>query len=244
MKKCVSLVSGVIFLALTISAAFIVYQSATPVIKKMKSAAIVEQMKDTFVELNKIIKKVASEGEGSRRSVDIKIDAGKIVVDETNDVIYWEYETDTPVISPRTMQTYGDIIIGSNLNVRAYEANYTLTSPEIPAYVLENEHLKVYVRKIGSPSNYETYNTSQILLGIYQKDLDKWLNNDGFFEVSIDNEQSSKSGTGYTALEKTGNFLAYATAVAYMNSTYKTYFVNFTLESGADFLEIRGGLVE
>jgi hypothetical protein len=242
MKKCVSLISGVIFLALTISAAFIVYETAVPVIKKMQSAAVIEQMKNTFVELNKIIKKVASEGEGSRRSVDIKIDFGKLVVNETEDVIYWEYETDAPVMSPRTMQTYGDIIIGSNLDTKAYEANYTLVNPEIPAYVMENEHLKVYIRKIGSTTNYENYNTSQLLLAIYQKDLDRWLNNEGFLEISIDNEETSKTGNGYTTLEKTGNFLPFATVTAYMNSSYKKYYINFTLESGTDFLEIRGGL--
>jgi len=41
-------------------------------------------------------------------------------------------------------------------------------------------------------------------------------------------------------MEQTGEDLPYATVSAYMDSNYANYFVNFTLESGADFLTIEG----
>jgi hypothetical protein len=41
-------------------------------------------------------------------------------------------------------------------------------------------------------------------------------------------------------LEQTGTDLPYATVSAYMNSAYANYFLNFTLESGADFITIEG----
>jgi hypothetical protein len=109
------------------------------------------------------------------------------------------------------------------------------------AYVLENEHIKAYFSKIGSPSNQANYNTNQILLGIYQKDLGEWMPLQNL-EISLDGNPQSETGSGYTILEQTGTDLPYATVSAYMNST-SNYFVNFTLESDADFLTIEGGEV-
>ena len=242
MRRGITILSGIIFLALTISATVIVYEAGVPVIKRMQAAAILEKMKDTFTELDKIIRQVASEGAGSKRTVYLSIDTGKLTVNETEDTIIWEFDTDAFILSPRTSQQFGNIEIGSNMKTRAYEGNYTLSSPEIPCYIMENEHLKVYIKKIGSPGSYESYSTNQLAVAIYQKDKGVWLNNTGFLEILLDNAESSKSGTGYTALERTGNHLPYATVTAWMNSTYAQYWINFTLQSGTDFLEIGAGL--
>ena len=48
----------------------------------------------------------------------------------------------------------------------------------------------------------------------------------------------SKSGNGYTIPEDLGYNLPYASVGAYLNNSYNPYYVNFTLESGTDFLEI------
>jgi len=239
--KGISLISGIMFMAVTLAAVFIVYEASTPVINRMRDAVYIQNMRDAFVRLDEAVRQVAAEGKNSRRSVTMHIDAGKVVVNGSDDVIYWEYETDTPVISPRTYQTFGGLIIGSNLKTKAYEANYTLTSPEVECYVMENERLTVYVRKVGSSSSHAALTTGGLLLGIYNKDLGSWLNNTGFLEISVDNETTSTSGTGYTELTATGNYLPYATVSAFVNSTYLEYFVNFTLESGADFIEVEGG---
>lgn len=238
--KALTLLSGVILLALTISASIIVYISLVPVIKKMQTAIVIQKMRDAFSELDRTIREVASQGKGSKRIFSFDVSMGKVVINGSNDVIYWEYETDTPVISPRTRQKFGNLIIGANLKTKAYEENYTFSSPEIPCFVMENEHLKVYIRKIGSPLSHESYTTSQLLVGIYQKDIGKWLNNTGFLEIYVDNNINSKSGTGYTMLEESGEHLPYANVVAFMNSSYAEYYINFTLESGMDFLQIKG----
>lgn len=236
----ITLISGVIFLALTISAAFIIYVSLMPVIKKIQVAAVMQEMRDTLAKMDDIIREVASQGSGSKRILSMKLDLGQMIINGTDNIIYWEYKTDSPVISPRTKQTFGDVVIGANLDTKASEENYTFTSPETEAYLLENEHLKVYIRNIGSPSNHQSYNTSQLLLGVYQKDLDKWLNNTGFLDIYVDDNVASKTGQGYTTLVESGNYLPYATVVAFMNSSYAEYYINFTLESGTDFLEIQG----
>ncbi len=233
MKKGITLISGVLFLAITITATFIVYEAGMPVIKKMQAAAAVEKMKDVFSQLDEIIREVASEGRGSKRTIYFKVDPGKLVVNESNDFIYWELETDSKLLSPRTSKTFGNIVIGSNLNTYANETQFQGND----AYVLRNEHLAVYIKKIGSPNNYTSYTTRDLLLGMYNKDLSTWLDLENL-EISIDNSINSVSGNGYTQLSSTGYNLPYATVTARMNSSYIDYYIKFTLESGADFLEI------
>lgn len=241
MRKAFSIVSGVMFLAITITAVVIVYQAGMPVIERMQAAAAIEQMKTTFVELDELIRQIAGEGAGSKRTIQLKVDPGKIIVNETQDTIYWELETDAMVIAPRTKQTFGNVVVGSNMNTRIYEANYTRTSPEIECYVMENEHLKVYVRKVGtstSASGWANFNTSTLVIAIYNKDMSSWLENVGFLEITVDDSADSKAGNGYTMPVETGYNLPYGEITAYMNSSYLAYYIDLALGSGADFLEI------
>jgi len=239
--KGLSIISSVIFIAITISTIAIVYEAGVPVIKKMQASASVESMKNVFSDLDKVIRDVASEGTGSKRTVYLKIDPGKIVVNETEDAIYWKLETDAKVIEPRTRQVFGNVIIGSNLETSAYQENYSVTSPQIPAYKMENEHLVVYVRKVGSGSTYEDFTACNLVLGIYMKDIGVWFNNTNMFCFTVDNQPSSTIANGTTTLLDTGYNLPYATVYALVNSTYMKYNINFTLESGEDFLRIEAG---
>ena len=240
MRLGVSLVSGIIFLALTISATVIVYETGVPVVKRLQSAAIVEQMRDAFTEVDRLVRQVASEGPGSRRTVYLDISEGRLVANSTEDTIYWAFETDAEIMSPRTSQKFGNIVIGSNLETNAWEGDYNGE----PAYIIENNHLRVYFNKTGSPQNPVQFSTGNIVMAIYQKDLEKWLNNPEFLEITLDDMPTSKYAEfgGWTAIDNTGNHLPKATVSAFINSTYAPYWINFTLESGTDFLIIGAGL--
>lgn len=239
-RKGIGLISGIIFMAITLIAVFIVYEASVPVINRMRDAVYIQNMRDAMVLLDDAIRDVAAEGRNSKRSVFMQIDAGRLVVNGTDDVIYWEYETDTPILSPRTYQKYGNLWIGSNLKTKAYQGNYTLTSPEVECYIMENDYLKVYMRKVGSEDSHVAIATNELLVAIYNKDLGTWMNDTGFLDISIDNETTSQSGTGYTRFAEIGNYLPYATVETFMNTSYLDYHINFTLESGADFVEIEG----
>lgn len=233
MFKGISLLSGIIFLAFTIAAVAIIYQTGMPIVAKMQAAASIEKMRSSFTDLDEIIREVASEGRGSKRSIYLRIDPGKIIVDGSRDIIYWMFETTAKVISPRTRQVFGNLVVGSNLETSAYETTYAGED----AFVLENEYMNVSIKKIGSPDNHTSYTTSEILLDIYNKDTGEYLPLE-YLEISINDDQQSVSGTGYTMLVEEGENLPYATITAYMNFTLDDYYVNFTLESGADFLKI------
>lgn len=237
MKKGMLLISGILFLAITISAVFIVYELGMPIINKMQAAAVIDDMKSTFTELDNEIQEIASEGRGSKRIYYLRISAGKFIVNSSKNWIQWEYETDAPVISPRTAQWIGNVVIGSNLNTKAYMS----THDGAPVYVLENEHLKVYINRTGSVANLVQMNTSDILTGIWQKDMSVLLGLK-YLNITLDNNQTSGTGSGYTGVQRLGENLPYATAYAYINSQYENYFINITLESGADFIIIEGSV--
>ncbi|MCK4713986.1 MAG: hypothetical protein KAT35_00300, partial [Candidatus Aenigmarchaeota archaeon] len=111
------------------------------------------------------------------------------------------------------------------------------------AFVLENEHLRVFVNRTGTASSYAGLDTSRLLLAIYQKDLGQWISNPGFLDITIDYNSLSRSGSGYTALEESGAFLPYGQVNAYIESDYGlNYYIYFVLESGSDFLQIKANV--
>jgi len=233
--KAIALISAVIFIGLTLAVTVIVYNAGMPVVMRMQHAAAVEKMKGVFSETDRIIEDVASEGNGSKRTVSLRFDIGTLTLNGSSDKLYWDFESESLIASPRTSTGFGNVVFGSKLETSAYEGTYGATQ----AYVLENEHIRAYFSKIGSPTNQEVYSTSGLLLAVWQKDLNQWMPLQSL-EIGLDNDPSSKTGSGYTVMEQTGTDLPYATVSAYMASGYANYFINFTLESGADFIIIEG----
>ena len=76
--KAVSLISAIVFIAITISAMALIYQIGIPIIQRMQSSAALDRMSSTFSELDKTIERVASEGNGSRRVFDLDTGEGRL----------------------------------------------------------------------------------------------------------------------------------------------------------------------
>ncbi len=229
-----SIITEVVFLAVIISLIFLVYSIATPMIYTMQASSAFDQSKSMMLELDELIQDVAAQGKGGRRSLYVTLGAGTASLDAATDTVRWVLETDAMLASPRSMQQIGNLIVGSNLNAMAYEGNYSGQD----AYVLENENLKVFIKKIGSQESPEAYKTSDLLLGVYNKRIMKWMPLERL-ELSIDGSEESMNGTGYTELVMSGYGLPRAEVTARMNTSYaflSEYTITFGLESGADFL--------
>jgi archaellum component FlaF (FlaF/FlaG flagellin family) len=235
--RAVTLISAILFIAITISVVAIVYQSGMPLIERMQQTAALGRMSEAFSEIDSLVRVVAHEGNSSRRVFDLRVSMGRFAIDAANDLILWQLSTKNTIIPPRTAEFFGNLIVGSNLGSSASEGDYQGT----PAYVLENEHLRVYLRRIGSPESHQDYDTADVLLAVYQKDSDQWLPLEAL-EISVDDDPSSSSGSGYTLLERSGDILPYGRVNAYMDSAWGKYYINITLESGADFLQIEAEL--
>jgi hypothetical protein len=233
--KAVTMVSAVVFIAITISIMALVYQAGLPIIHRMQSSASMDRMTSAFSDLDGVIQQVASEGNGSRRIFDLDSGEGRLSLDPDNDEIAWQLNADSSVLRPRTGRYIGNVAAGSNIESSLHEGVHGGG----PAYIMENARLRAYIRKIPAG---QAYSTGDLLLDIYQKDLGEWLPFD-YLNISLDGEEASKSGTGRTEPERLGMNLHRAQVTAFMDSSYAEYSVSFTLESGADFLVIESGLV-
>lgn len=229
--KGIALISWVIFLLLTIVAVVFIYQAGVPFVSRLQDATIVDQVQGTFIELNKIVEGVATGGKGSKRTITLSVDAGRILVDSASDTIQWLFETNALIVSPRTAQDIGNLRIGEHLTVSAKNMTYDPRGDNIPAFKLENEHLIVYVKQIGTPPiGNVPYSTTDIILDLYNKDLQTSLA--GSIQIAIDDDTNA---FGFTELLDEGDHLPSATV------SIKTPTVIFlTLEAGADFLIIEG----
>jgi hypothetical protein len=232
--KAVTMVSAIVFIAITISAMALIYQTGMPIIKRMQSSASLDRMTSTFTELDDTIQRVASEGNGSRRIFDLDTGDGRLSIDPAKDEISWELDADEAVLRPRTARYLGNVASGNNIAASLSETAWD----SYLAYLLENEHLKAYVRKIQPSQAYSTYT---LLLGVYNKDLGEWLPMDSL-SISLDDDPSSETGIGYSEAERIGPNLARAKVTAHMDSSYANYTISISLESGADFLIIEGDL--
>ncbi len=235
--KGLSLISGVLFMAFLIAATAIVYWIALPTIQKVQCSIVMDKMKSSFVKMDELTQKVASQGEGSKRTIDLNVEEGEIHVEGDEDAIYWEYECASPVMSPRTLQAFGNVLFGSNLDTKAYESDCRGQD----AFILENEHIKACLKRIGSEGNNTRYNISDVLLSVYQKDLNQTLPLE-YLDITLDEDATSSVGSGYTKLTRSGYYLPFGEVTAHMESDYGlTYEIKFILESGEDFIIIKGG---
>ncbi len=239
MKAVSALISSVLLMAAVIAAISIMLAGIRPAVTSLQDSILLDQMEGSLLSIDSAVKKVAAEPEGSRRTMALKIAKARLVVNGSEDSIEYLLETDSEAMSPRTSAHTGSLEVISQPGIKSFEGNYTRGGNNIAAYILENRHLKAYFRSAGSREAHTPINTSGLLLAVYQKDLDLWQ--EGILEVSVDGQEASKAGLGYTELAERGEGLPYATVSAYVNSSYMQYYVNFTLESGMDFLQIRGG---
>jgi hypothetical protein len=232
--KAVTLVSAIVFIAITVSAMALIYQTGIPILQRMQSSAGLDRMTSAFTELDEKIQMVASEGNGSRRVFDLDTGEGRLSVDPSGDEISWVLEAEQSVLRPRTARHLGNVVSGSNLETSLYEGVHGANQ----AYIMENAHLRVYLRRIQPE---QAYSTGELLLDVFQKDLGEWLPMD-YLNISIDGDSGSKSGLGRTEAARVGTSLPRAEVIAYMNSSYADYWIRFTLESGADFILVEGDL--
>ncbi len=228
-RKAISpILSGVLFIAIVNIAVIIVTQTGMPAIEKMQDAAAIDQAKDTLTTLDKVIREVAAEGKSSTRVVPIQLKKGTLTVDNESDKIYYLIETAAEVISPRTKVNIGNLYFASNANV-IVEDNGT-------HFIMENEHEKIAFHKLGNTSSFVSINASTVMDYMYLKDTGTYL--PATLSVIVDNDPLQEAGNGYTMAETLGTGLMRGRIIAHVNQSVSDYDIYFTLEGGADFMQV------
>lgn len=220
-------------MGVVIGATVVLLNGLGPGIETAKDGVIIDRASDSLLEVDSLIGKVASESSGSRRTVSLNIPKGVLVVNGSRDSVSYSLETQAGVISPRSLVKSGNLREFLGSGVSAYPGNYS----QNPVYILENSHLVLYINNTGSQSSPVPLRTRDLIVAVYQKDTGKWL--DGRLDISLDS--GSSSGVGYTVLHESAASLPYATVTAFINSS-EQYYMNFTLGSDTDFVEIQGAL--
>ncbi|MCK4550829.1 MAG: hypothetical protein KAT91_02655 [Candidatus Aenigmarchaeota archaeon] len=228
-RKAISpLIAGVMFIAIINIAIIIVTQTGMPAIEKMQDAAAIDQAKDMLSNLDKVIKEVAAEGKSSTRVVSLQIKKGALYVDNESDKIYYLIETEAEVISPRTKMTIGNLYFASNANV--------IVKDNGTHFIMENEHEKIAFHKLGNTTSFVSINASTVMDYMYLKDTGTYL--PASLSVIVDNDPLQEAGNGYTMAEAIGTGLMRGRIIAHVNQSVSDYDIYFTLEGGADFLQV------
>jgi hypothetical protein len=230
-KKAQIWVSVIIYTLVAIIALSLILSTGLPILNEMKDRTVFSKTKEIMLELDKHLTDLSKQGEGSQSAVSFEVREGKIFFE--NGKMIWEIETKNPIVSPRTTSSLGNLIIASNANVIAYEAE----SEFILQTRIKDAPFTVNISKIGSRENWAAINTNS-LINYIDYDGNKM---DGVFHFNVNDAQATVSGTGYTVMVPEGNHtnLGKAKVIAHMNTTVAEYDLEFTLESYADFLTVK-----
>lgn len=228
-KKAISpLLAGVLYIVIGLTTITIVFQVATPAIGQLQDSAAVDQAQAALINLDRLIRLVAAEGAGSTRITTVDIKKGTLFVDLTKQTVFYEIVTPAQVVTPRSRQVLGNLIISNNAAANASETATQL--------ILQNEHLRLVLSKVGNETSFQDINVSRLFESIVLLDTGAELG--GEVKVLIDDNSDLETGNGYTKLEEVGTNLGRARAIAHVNNSLAEYDVWFTLESSADFFSV------
>ena len=224
MRKAISpLVSGVIYTGIIVIAISFVVSMVVPAIDVMSDSLKLENAKDTMSSIDIYMQKVASAGEGSRRTIPVSFDIGKLYIDSENDKIILSVETDSRSISPGTSITIGNLKIHSNAKTNVSNIN--------GSYVLENEHMVVNVFGNGTASDPVNISFEDLIDSVYQKETGKNMTGIGLYLDTINSAYCWADGIK-------GNYLGRGRIIQHCNASGDTFDIYVILESGADFLKV------
>ncbi len=216
-------ISAVLYILLVSVVIVIVVEGGTPIMNNLRDKSVFLQTRDNFVSLDKHIKDVSNAGPGSQRVVPLEIKKGELNI--KNSQVKWEMDTKASIVQPKTSVKTGNLRLGMDSDVDAYERNNKL--------ILENYYIRAVFYKVGNESSYGTMNSTSILHSITYKTNNKTAS--GEFSFLIDD--SLIESDGYSKLVRKGHDLGSGTVMFYMNtSSGVVHRLYFTLDSRTDFL--------
>lgn len=206
------------------------------VINRINEVNVINEATRNMKLLDNTIRRVASEGLGSLRKIQIKVSGGSYKINEKTNSIEFSYLVKYGTVEPGTYLKVGNLLLISGANAKAYEAD--LDGDGEDELVLENEILKVAIQKVGSRDNFQPIDTkNNIKLILFKENNANITPEDS--SVIFDDISTSSYGNGFSELVREGDHLAKAEALVHVNSTFLEYDLVYTLQSGADYLIVK-----
>lgn len=136
MKKGISpIIAFVITVSIISVAITIVLAVINPIFKKVSDSTTTNEIRENLELINSAIKQVASESEGSKRTISISVSDGNYFVNSTDDYIYCDYETKTDYVVEGTI---GNVRIDKSPVFMEYFNSYTENSNGSPTWTVKN----------------------------------------------------------------------------------------------------------
>lgn len=232
-KGAGTIISTVALAGVTLAAVGVVLNVSGPSIEEARDAAAIDRSVSFMNNVDNQIRQVASEGQGSTRTVTLDFDRGEFTIDPTNDNFFYSLKTRSESISPQSSTTIGDVKLASNAEVTVEET--TIGGEE--CYMMENSKVETCIRKVGSEGSPQNINTSNLLTHYKVKNGEELEMN---LQIELNDQFLSSYGQGYTEVEEIGDRLTKGEATAHVESEngYQ-YRILMELYAGADFLSIR-----
>ena len=231
------LISSVILVIIIVMSSILVLNTINPFVREGNNLQSFNEAKQTLTSLDAQIQQLFFEAPGARRSIDLQIPKGKLIVSSGQDEIKIRIE-DVNLFNPGYSTQEGNIRITSGGMMDAYESD--IDNDGITDLVLENSGVIFAVKKLGNATNNVVVNTTNMITLSRNKALNVNISypHSGIF---INDKDSTSYGVGYTELTRAGSSLTSSAIHIYLNSTAAnvSYDVTFSLGASQDFVEMK-----
>ncbi|MBI2971523.1 MAG: hypothetical protein HYY37_03870 [Candidatus Aenigmarchaeota archaeon] len=230
-----SVVTAVVAVAIIVTSSLVVINTINPTLEQGQAYTDLAKAKEVMTVVDSVVRELAFEAPGARRSVRVSADAGVFEVSGSEDSLKLRLEQKAEVLAAGTAVREGNMLITSGSAMKAYEGD--INSDGTTDLVMENDAVLFAVRKVGTAGSWSSINLTSIITRIGNKR--GHVNATPIVAIYIEDIANTTYGTGYTQLTSTGSSLQSAGIKIFVNSTGGTeYEALFTLRADQDFLEM------
>jgi hypothetical protein len=229
-------ISGVIVVAIIVGSTILVLNTLNPFIEEGQGFQSFNEAKQTLTAIDSVITQLFYEAPGARRSLDVNVREGKLIVTGPESSIKIRLENLNLFPSGLVTQE-GNIRITSGSTMRAYEAD--IDGDSNTDLVLENGVLLFAIKKLGTPTSHVVVNTTTMITMMKNKVLN--VNATPVSGIFVNDKDATSYGVGYTELTKLGDTLTSSSIHVFVNATAgdAEYDVLFTLGASQDFVDMQ-----
>lgn len=219
---------SIIFLIMIITLGIAaVLNIGNPLISSALDTTKVKEAEAAMKTIDNYIREVATEGYGAAREAQVIL-PGEFEVIPEEDAIQYEIITPAKLFDHFMREKQGNLVYISGSDVDCGDET---------DLILSNSFLTITLNKVTKTTPHSSIDTNNNIISVIEKTYNTTaaLSNSS---IIINDETSSRNGTGYSEISKTGKQLPYCQAHFFINSSYASYDVYYILYAGADFVVI------
>src|SRR3989344_1121579 len=163
------LISGVVAIIIVVSSTILVLNTINPFVQESQDFQAFNEAEQTLKSIDAAINQLFVEAPGARRTLDVNVRGGSLIVSGTENKIKIRLEN-TNLFSSGVRKQEGNILVSSGAAMNAYESD--IDDDGNIDLVLENGVLLFAIKKIGTPSVHGVVNTTNMVVLMRNKVLD------------------------------------------------------------------------